>query len=275
MPALKPATMCADRRRLAALAPAASLGPSPRARGRRCGAAGPCSPGRPTRDAAPAAARSRPDRAWVSPSKSAFSTPGRWPSTSPSSEPPPFSRESISEKIDTMRMPRSRETRSQAVSIARKWRGLPWKFETMTLRKPCAASERPRSSSTRDRGRGPERDRARAAARRRRPRRRTAASGTCAPDARSGRKRSVRSARPSPSSTSAPSGRCGPCTSSGEQVTNTTALSRSIVSNCALGQRLPADPGRRLRHAGSSRFQGRPVYPWPRPQGQAGAGLAI
>ena len=45
-----------------------------------------------------------------------------------------------------MRIPCARETRSQAVSIARKWRGLPWKFDTITFRKPCSASERPMSS---------------------------------------------------------------------------------------------------------------------------------
>ena len=76
----------------------------------------------------------------------ACATPGRCPITSPSSEPPPFRRESMSENTLTMRMPCAREMRSQAVSMARKWRGLPWKFETITLRKPWIASERPMSS---------------------------------------------------------------------------------------------------------------------------------
>ena len=43
----------------------------------------------------------------------------------------------------------------------------------------------------------------------------------------------MRSDSPSPSSASAPNGRCGPCTSSGEQVTSTTQLSRSSWSNFA------------------------------------------
>jgi hypothetical protein len=169
----------------------------------------------------------------VSPSRSERTIPGMWPITPPSSEPPPFKRESISEKIDTMRMPCAREMRSQAVSIARKWRGLPWKFETITLRKPWIASERPMSSRNAIVVEG----------------RNAIVPGCGTPSVaahtngsfrnvrerwRSGRKRSARSARPSPSRQSAPSGRCGPCTSIGEQVTNTTACSRSIASNCVL-----------------------------------------
>ena len=70
----------------------------------------------------------------------------------------------------------------------------------------------------------------------------------------------MRSARPSPSSASAPSGRCGPCTSSGEQVTSTTARARSSASNWRLVSvsqrssfgsvfhlRLPSDPRSQTR----------------------------
>ena len=132
-----------------------------------------------------------------------------------------------------MRIPCAREMRSHAVSIARKCRGLPWKFETITLRKPCFASDSPMSSrnamvvdgrNATVPGCGTPSHAAHTNGRRRNAR----------DWWRSGRKRSVRSARPSPSRQSAPSGRWGPCTSIGEHVTNTTARSRSIASNCLL-----------------------------------------
>ena len=63
--------------------------------------------------------------------------------------------------MHTMRMLRSRLTVAHACSMARKWRGLPWKFDTRMLRKPCAASERPRSRSTACVVDGLEEDRAR------------------------------------------------------------------------------------------------------------------
>src|SRR4030095_4668335 len=67
---------------------------------------------------------------------------------------------------------------------------------------------------------------------------------------RSGRKRNMRRDNPSPSRASAPNGRWGPCTSSGEQVTSTTLLARSIWSNFRLvsvSQRRSVGAGTRPR----------------------------
>src|SRR5262249_6578172 len=169
----------------------------------------------------------------VSPARSPFPTPGRLPSTSYSSVLPPVRRERRIENTDTIRMSRSRLTRSHACSMARKWRGLPWKLDTITSRNPWAASERPRSRSTAIVVDGRKKS--------------EPACGSVSvaayrngswrkvrPRWRSGRKRSIRTASPCPSSRSAPSGRCGPCTSSGEQVTRTTARVRSMRSNFVL-----------------------------------------
>jgi hypothetical protein len=46
------------------------------------------------------------------------------------------------EKMQAMRTPRSRLTVAQAFSMARKWRGLPWKFETTMLQERPGMGQR-------------------------------------------------------------------------------------------------------------------------------------